>query len=127
MGAHSSILVWRIPWTEEPGGLQSKGSDMTERLCTHIFSCRNKAMLITVFGNYFSFFSHSLFLGPSEALHNICGLQNPASLRDTANADARQEQPWFLYVLRCPCFVTAKLGKLGRGGRIDPKGGARIV
>ena len=23
---HSSILVWRIPWTEEPGGLQSMGS-----------------------------------------------------------------------------------------------------
>ena len=23
---HSSILAWRIPWTEEPGGLQSKGS-----------------------------------------------------------------------------------------------------
>ena len=23
--AHSSILAWRIPWTEEPGGLQSKG------------------------------------------------------------------------------------------------------
>ena len=23
---HSSILVWRIPWTEEPGGLQSTGS-----------------------------------------------------------------------------------------------------
>ena len=22
---HSSILVWRIPWTEEPGGLQSIG------------------------------------------------------------------------------------------------------
>ena len=22
-GAHSSILAWRIPWTEEPGGLQS--------------------------------------------------------------------------------------------------------
>ena len=25
MGAHSSILAWRIPWTEEPGGLQSMG------------------------------------------------------------------------------------------------------
>ena len=24
--AHSSVLVWRIPWTEEPGGLQSVGS-----------------------------------------------------------------------------------------------------
>ena len=23
--AHSSILAWRIPWTEEPGGLWSKG------------------------------------------------------------------------------------------------------
>ena len=25
MATHSSILVWRIPWTEEPGGLQSLG------------------------------------------------------------------------------------------------------
>ena len=25
MAAHSSILAWRIPWTEEPGGLQSMG------------------------------------------------------------------------------------------------------
>ena len=32
---HSSSLAWRIPWTEEPGGLQSMGSqesDMAERL-----------------------------------------------------------------------------------------------
>ena len=37
MTAHSSILAWRIPWTEEPGGLQSIGSqreDTTERLST---------------------------------------------------------------------------------------------
>ena len=26
MATHSSILTWRIPWTEEPGGLQSMGS-----------------------------------------------------------------------------------------------------
>ena len=26
MATHSSILGWRIPWTEEPGGLQSTGS-----------------------------------------------------------------------------------------------------
>ena len=26
MAIHSSIIVWRIPWTEEPGGLQSVGS-----------------------------------------------------------------------------------------------------
>ena len=35
MAAHSSTLAWRIPWTEEPGGLQSMGPqewDATERL-----------------------------------------------------------------------------------------------
>ena len=35
MATYSSILAWRIPWTEEPGGLQSMGSyrvDSTERL-----------------------------------------------------------------------------------------------
>ena len=26
MATHSSILSWRIPWTQEPGGLQSMGS-----------------------------------------------------------------------------------------------------
>ena len=28
MAIHSSILVWRIPWTEEPGGLQTMGSQL---------------------------------------------------------------------------------------------------
>ena len=31
MAAHSSILAWRIPWTEEPGWLQSVGSQRVER------------------------------------------------------------------------------------------------
>ena len=38
MATRSSILAWRIPWTEEPGGLQSMGprreKDMTEHACT---------------------------------------------------------------------------------------------
>ena len=36
MATHSSVLAWRIPWTEEPGGPQSTGghkeSDMTWQL-----------------------------------------------------------------------------------------------
>ena len=32
MATHSSILVWRIPWTEEPGGLQSIGSQRVGHL-----------------------------------------------------------------------------------------------
>ena len=27
LATHFSILAWRIPWTEEPGGLQSMGSE----------------------------------------------------------------------------------------------------
>ena len=41
MASHSSILAWRIPWTEELGGLQSTGRkelDMTERLHFHFHS-----------------------------------------------------------------------------------------
>ena len=34
MATHSSILAWRIPWTEEPGGLEAMGLqiDVTEQL-----------------------------------------------------------------------------------------------
>ena len=41
MATHSSILAWRIPWTEEICGLQSMGgkeSDTTERLHFHFHS-----------------------------------------------------------------------------------------
>ena len=39
IATHSSILAWEIPWTEEPGRLQSMGSqelDMIERLNHHL-------------------------------------------------------------------------------------------
>ena len=46
MATHSSILAWRIPWTEKPGGLQSIGStkSQTERLTVslHIGSQHKK-------------------------------------------------------------------------------------
>ena len=42
MAAHSSILAWRIPWTEEPGGLQSAGSQGQIQLSVH-------AQLVTSF------------------------------------------------------------------------------
>ena len=38
MATHSSVLAWRIPWMEEPGGLQSMGqyvSDMTKQASHH--------------------------------------------------------------------------------------------
>ena len=40
MAIHSSILAWRIPWTEEPGGLQyirsqTVGHDWSDLACMH--------------------------------------------------------------------------------------------
>ena len=39
MGTHSSILAWRIPGTEEPGGLQSMGIQRVrhDRACMHAY------------------------------------------------------------------------------------------
>ena len=41
MATHSSIIAWEIPWTEEPGGLQSMESQelgMTEQLILSLFT-----------------------------------------------------------------------------------------
>ena len=34
MAPHSSTLAWKIPWTKEPGGLQSMGSLRVDRHCS---------------------------------------------------------------------------------------------
>ena len=38
IATHSSILAWKIPWTEEPMGSQS---GTTEHVCTSITTCRD--------------------------------------------------------------------------------------
>ena len=40
MATHSSILAWKIPWTEEPGGLQSMGSQRVghDWIWTHTYA-----------------------------------------------------------------------------------------
>ena len=40
VATHSRILAWRIPWTEEPGGLHrvAKSQTRQKRLSTHIWS-----------------------------------------------------------------------------------------
>ena len=51
METHSSILAWRVPWTEEPGGLQPMGVtkelDMTELLNIRVLpEFRTPALLL---------------------------------------------------------------------------------
>ena len=49
MATHSSILAWRIPWTEEPGGLYlprgHKELDTTERLHFFFFNVESRKNL----------------------------------------------------------------------------------
>ena len=62
MATHSSILAWRIPWTEKSGGLYSpwgrKESDMTERL--HLFNLLIFLLGLILIGSLFlpHLFSH---------------------------------------------------------------------
>ena len=49
MATHSRILAWEIPWTEEPGGLQSKGSqrvglDLATKQATTLYSIEIKRL-----------------------------------------------------------------------------------
>ena len=54
MATHSSLLAWKIPWTEEPGGLQPMGgiqftgrkeSDMTEHTHTPLYPTSSSVSL----------------------------------------------------------------------------------
>ena len=47
MATHSSILVWRIPLTEEPGGLQSRGSQRAGH--THAFTSESGHQSLALF------------------------------------------------------------------------------
>ena len=53
MATHSSILAWKIPWTEEPGRLQSLGSQRIEhdRACTHTDIYIYQKLILSVFIN----------------------------------------------------------------------------
>ena len=52
MATHSSILAWRIPWTEEPGGLESMGSQSRTRLKQPSSRYYNKALQCTALSKW---------------------------------------------------------------------------
>ena len=70
MATHSSILAWEIPWTEEPGGLQSMGlqrvghdlsikTTVRNAFLTNINIVFNSLCVCVYFSNVFFFFSDS--------------------------------------------------------------------
>ena len=66
--SHSSILAWRMPWTEEAGGLQSKGSQRVRHNWATITHSHWPTLEFSLFPSFFlSFFSllHFLFFSPN--------------------------------------------------------------
>ena len=78
---HSSVLAWRIPWTEEPGGLQSMGhkeSDMSEQLTLSLHrehSDQTFSEIITLSSYKFLLVMNSTFI-----LHMWMSIRKPVSL-----------------------------------------------
>ena len=51
MAIHSSTLAWRIPWTEEPGGLQPMGLQrVNDRAYEHISSLKSALLALNIHG-----------------------------------------------------------------------------
>ena len=77
MATHSNVLAWRIPWTEEPGGLQSMGckeSDTTEHACiTYIqspsFINRDPHLFLITAATYFLTGTSNCNLGDYPVAH----------------------------------------------------------
>ena len=106
MATHPSILAWRIPWTEEPGGLQSMGShrvghNWSDFTCTH----ENCIVSLTCLGakHLEEFLLISLFLGfleSSDLILSILWEQLETEERKTCWTSR-----WFLPLSGLPCWL----------------------
>ena len=69
MATHSSVLAWRIPWTEEPEGLQSIGSQRVEHDWSNL-TC-------TYMSLYICHYSHLLKCGQSLLQSTLFSVRHP--------------------------------------------------
>ena len=105
MATHSSILAWRIPWTEEPGGLESMGFERVRHswatnIFTSLFTLRRPTFLgfhstilfwislLPLWLTGFTYVSHHQLLmhyGPRRPLYSLNMLSCP-ELRTSATS-----------------------------------------
>ena len=79
MATHSSILAWEIPWTEEPGGLQSMGLERVGHdLVTNNSSC--------FIGYFCKYYTYSCCIVAKSCLCNPMDSSLPGSVRGISQA-----------------------------------------
>ena len=71
MATHSNILAWRMPWTEEPGGLQSMGSQTQTRLCGQATCISNCLESFKTPANIIRLNTNNNFVSSVSQLHYI--------------------------------------------------------
>ena len=80
MTIHSSVLTWRSPWTEEPGGLQSMGSQRDRHDWTEAHTHTSVENHGTFTGSYFKDYFIKILIFPtrfgrdSQQLSSLVGL-----------------------------------------------------
>ena len=119
MATHSSILAWRIPWTEEPGRLQPMGS---QRVWHDWLSYHTHMHTHTHTHTWVEFLSflHALFL-----LAALCSMWDLSSqTRDPACASFPRRQhlnswttgevPWVQFLIQSPGYTVSMLYDMTR-------------
>ena len=79
MATHSSILAWKIPWTDEPGRLHSKGSQRVGHdWATEHTQWENKQCASQYFGSYGAFFFEPANWYFSWSFYHVCSFPKDA-------------------------------------------------
>ena len=71
MATHSSILVWKIPWTEEPGGLQSMGSQRSRTRLSDYYYVPAFIVSLSYLALGLAFFCQMTSAGNNRKSHSI--------------------------------------------------------
>ena len=86
MAIHSSILAWRMSWTEEPVRPQSKGSQRVRHYCTRlviVFLLRSKCLLISWLQS-----ASAVILEPKNRKSLIVSIVSPCIFHEVMGPDA---------------------------------------
>ena len=105
MASHSSILAWRIPWTEKPGGLQSVGSqtvghNWSDLACVHYLKTLNLVwfyFFVFLFGIFFSSSCEIVCLLLKHQKYCVVCLEAVFHSSYTHSAHARLQAACFLH------------------------------